>query len=200
MRYGWSTPTRSENSPQPLLSLTKSSQPKSFTSCASLAIYSPILPGIAFRWEWRKVAQALFLQGVVIASPHSTSGRGGVWNITRVGWGGTRNKRFALLPTCHTPLTSSLEGAATAIASNLRVETWGVAATLRGLGVSPPPLACMYMRLGPRRQSHLLPSPPPPYPKMTLTAHAMRDWYHPGGYGTLSPSPLNLELHIPLMC
>ena len=181
---GWPTPPGSEKSLQPLLSLTKSYQPKYLTSCTYLAIYSPSSSGISFIWGQGRLAQAILLREAVIDSPHATFRRGGVWNIVGVGWGVTESKRFALLSPCHPPPPSSLSGDTTAAAYNLRGGRWGVAATPPRLGASSPPLACMCTRLGPGWQHHLPPLPLPAYTKTTLIAHDMSTWSPPGGYGT----------------
>ena len=135
-KAGWSTLPRLENSPHPLFFLKKSSQPRSFASSTPLAMYSPISSGIAVRWGRGRLARALLLQGVIISSTFSPSGRGGVWNVFWIDWGGTGSEIFALLSSHQPPPPSSSTGDASAAASNLKGGPWGGVATLCGL---PPP-------------------------------------------------------------
>ena len=101
-----------------------------------------------------------------------------------IGWGGTGNKRFALLSPHQPPPPSYLLGATTTATSAMRGGPWSGAATLCGLEALPTYLALMHPRLGPRRQHRSQPSPPSSSPRMKFIAHAMRVWSNTGGYGT----------------
>ena len=94
---------------------------------------------------------------------------------------------------------SSLAGAATASTSTLRGCTWGGAATLSGMGLSPTLLACVCPGMVLGQRHHSPPPPPPSSPRMNFMAHGMSNWSPPGGYGICSLALPHLELHSPLM-